>query len=220
MDASIPEDIERTARILDALPRVVREEAERGFPGVPYTCVYNARVGFDVLRHFGIRVRALPVSVTVVNPAMVARMQREPGWPANQDEMREWQQEDGSWGVQVGDVGYRPGRYDGHLVLLALGPDLDGDPDYGGVLVDAAIHQVSRPQHNIELESVVTPVSPNLLRDESQIVSNNGCALIYRRIDNVGYIDAPDWRDKERRVFAVERCIARLSPESNPGEEV
>lgn len=201
--------VERIVRILRALTDVVPFEVDKDFPATMgmSTCILSTRVGFEVLRHFGVPKRAIAVSVGVFNRPLVERIGSEGRFPRD-EEMEKWFKQDGSWGLGIGRTGsVEAGRFDGHMALLVF-PNQDDES--GGVLIDLALQQNSRPKKKITLEPMVGTVPKDFLKGETFITSMNDCVVRYDRLDSDQWQLAPDWRDKERREFIVKRSIAKI----------
>lgn len=206
--------VNRQVKVAALLPVVVPDEVDKDFREAPTTintCILSSRVGFDVCRHYGIRVRAIPTSVQVFNGACVERVKSEGHWPRDQEEMQKWGSEDGSWAVGIGRTGIvRPGGYDAHLVLLTFYTEPDERTD--GLLIDLALHQSSRPRHHINLQPHSTLTPAGFLRGEEALVLDQAGSWVKYGYypEAVAYREAPDWLDKPRREFVVKRSIAKI----------
>lgn len=210
LSADVERVVDRQVRVAALLPLIVPPEVERDFHGVPNTCILSSRVGAEVCRHYGIRFRALPVSIQIFNPAMLAQVEAQGHWPRDQDETRQWERKHGAWAVGVGATGESlPGRWDAHLCLLGFHNEADDRTD--GLLIDLTLHQASRPRHQIQLEPHSTLVQSGFLGGEPFVMEQNGCAVRYRHFPEApDFSQAPDWADRSRREFPVKRAIAKL----------
>lgn len=218
--AGVGQDIEREVLILTALREIVPNAVERDFPGIQ-TCVLTARVGLEVLRHFGIKARPVPVWAYVFNEHM-RRMVNEMGrYPADQREMREWWKKHRAWTLGVGRTGQAADdRFDAHLVLMThRWDDSEGD---GGVLIDLALGQVSRPQRRIYLEPVVATV-PDGFMDEEKLSplladsgNNNTVRYQFYPEKRGEWTHFPDWADQHRRDPIIRRSIEKIDAKLDP----
>lgn len=205
--------IERDAAVIALLTEAVPREIDRDFPpelGLSI-CILGARVGHEVLRHYGIGCRTLACQLTVFNEAMVSRVGREAHMPKDDAEMKRWAREDGSWSVGTGGEGVNTpqGRFDGHVVSLAFPGKI---PEVDGVLIDLSLQQQSRPQRKIVLEPLTTVAPRGFLGGEEVCIAEmHGCICRYRHLpDSFDWCKVPDWRDAGRRHFIIERSIAKI----------
>jgi hypothetical protein len=214
------EAVERDVEIISAVVATVPEEMQRDFPpeyGVN-TCILSSRVGLEVLRHFKVKVRAVPTKVQVFNESMVRRIGREQRHPVANWEARKWHRQDGSWALGIGDTGNTdPTRFDAHLVLLIHGGDYG---TMGGVLADLALHQASRPQRDINLEPMVATVPPDFLGGGPLTVKVGTNVARYEHFPEAdGWTMTPDWQDRQRRSRIVERSIATIERKLGRSDE-
>lgn len=205
------EAVEREVVIISTLAEIAQREIERDFPDIRI-CILAARVGMDVLRHYGVRCRTIPCSLSIFNAPMVARMNAEGRLPKNRDEMISWAKSDGSYSASTGSTGAftQNGRaFDGHLAILAY-PGMDDTSD--GVLIDIGLSQMSLPRRGITLEPLTATVDKGFLGGGQVCTTTlNGCLLRYRHLpDSFEWTHAADWREPKRRHFIVERTIAKI----------
>lgn len=124
------------------------------------TCIFHSRVAFDVLRHFGLPARAVPVVVTALNPAATAYVaaggKGDHGWRIT--------------GGGVGEFGHDPGtnRYNGHLVVAS-----------SGYVLDLTLDQFSRPELDLPLAPIVFQ-SQTIRRGEDDIVGLGDITVVYQ----------------------------------------
>src|SRR5262249_29776146 len=117
----------------------------------PDSCIAAARVLVDVFDRLHVRCRPLSVVVDVFHPAMVARAALEGGrLPETTEEYQRWVAESGCWWLTLGMGEPRPGRWAGHVAVVA----------WDAVLLDLTLPQASRPQRGIELAPLAVQVCP------------------------------------------------------------
>jgi hypothetical protein len=201
---SLETSVERDVAVIAALHAHGPDEIYRDFPGIN-TCILTARVALEILKHYKVRARVVPLKIAVFNEKMVERIGREGRPPKDEEESARWATEDGSWGLGIGHSGLvMENRYDGHLAVL-VHYDVD-DPEIGGLLMDLAIQQASRPQRGIVLEPLIATVPANFTAGEHFMASCNGCVVKYDYFpESTLWTEAPDWRDPDRRAPIIER---------------
>lgn len=171
-----------------------REEILKDFR--PDSCIASTAVAIDVLNHFGFPAEPLPVRVCVYNEAMVKRIEAE-GFPEGSNTTRQWNAQDGSWGVAVGyppDDQSRSSGYIGHLTALSY-----------HFLIDLSIDQASRPPRSIHLQPIAIRIPESFPHQDPEFtVIQNGCLLLYKaRLLDTQYRKSKDWSISARRARAV-----------------
>jgi hypothetical protein len=200
-----PQEEERFFPPQDLLYRIceaIREELQIGTLMGPDCCIPATAIVIDVLDHFRLDARPLSVTVSVFNPTMTERIDRE-GMPTPEDAERDWFQSGcHSIGIGLGDDD-QPGRWAGHLVANLA----------DRVLIDLTLPQANRPAHGIDLpEVILAPIEEGFLQARHALAATlNGCLVIYQaRPGDRSFERSPDWRSKKRRDSIVGAAIRRL----------
>ena len=152
-------------------------------------CIFATRIVIDVGAYFRIEVEPLPVQTILCNAAFAKHVDE------GDIDVRK-HAADGSWSVGIG-FGADPdpvGKWNGHLVAVADG--------YFG---DYSIGQAERTERNIFTGHAI--VGPLAATEAWQCENDHGTRIAYRRIDNDGYLTAPDWIDRKRRTKLVAKLI-------------
>lgn len=111
------------------------------------SCIASTRIGINVLRHFGVGAKPLPLSVLVIN-AEGSRIMREEGVDAYRDAINAAQPGDkgGPWSIGVGSqrspLDIALDAWQGHLIIEI--------PQFR-TYMDLSIDQANRPLKDIEL---------------------------------------------------------------------
>jgi hypothetical protein len=190
-----------TRPFLPRLCEVVREELRIGTLYRPDCCIAATAILIDVLDYFRLTARPLSVIVTVFNPAMSERIERE-GMPTLEEAERDWFPH-GCYSLAVGVGDPQPGKWPGHLVASLAGK----------VLIDLTLDQADRPQHDIVLPMpIIAPFPPEFLTEDGQMAGKvNGCRIVYEaRPGDRSFERSNDWRSKKRRADVVGAAIRRL----------
>lgn len=192
----------KTERVIKLLLEKARPEILKEFR--EDSCIASTAAGVDVLTYFNILAKALPVRTTVFNGAFAARIDAGQPWP-KADEIKRWTVEDGSYSVGIGYGTQQPGKWAGHLAILA-------ENIY---LIDLSIDQASRPRYNIELKPLCVEVDDNFISGRSPCVFNCGDCIIKieHQAGNDGYQFSPDWSFASRRKKIVQN-VQKLIEES------
>jgi hypothetical protein len=121
-------------------------------------------------------------------------VERDNRLPADDEEVRKWQSEDGSWNIGIGFAD-RPAefnRWPGHLVTVC-----------GNWLPDLSIGQANRPEHGIILpDTWMFEVDDVFLQGSTPRIARceNGALARYQAYPmHSGYEKAPHWTDEKRR---------------------
>jgi hypothetical protein len=164
----------RHARLYEHLVKEVPPALRRA--GLkPNHCVLASRLGVELLRHYGVRARAVATDLTVLNSPYSEAVIREESFDVKQAE------EDGAWAIWVS-------RHDqgdlGHVVIVAD----------ERVLLDLTAHQANRPKKQIHAEAFWHE-SPEFARGERTVLrTDDDCVWIYEpRPDDRDFVRAPAW---------------------------
>jgi hypothetical protein len=211
---TLGEAVERDIAVIAALHTHVPDEVYRDFPGIN-TCILTARIVLDLLKHYKVSARVVPVQLAIFNEKMVARIGREGRFPKDVAESEKWAGEDGSWGLATGYTGQMMGNsYDGHLVVLVHYNVRDDDEDIGGILLDLTIQQQSRPHRGIILEPLIATVPERFLSGEQFMASCNNVVVKYVYFpESMVWTQAADWRDSGRRDPIIARIRKKVDRE-------
>lgn len=151
----------------------------------------------------------MPVAVYVYNAAMQHLMANGKEIPDDRAQRRLLFDLTGAWGVGIvpasaalsalGDVPY--GGYGGHLILCV-----------GEFTVDTTIQQTQRPDKGILLPPMLsTQFAAELMSAGRLILEVGDCKVIYDRIADESYRDAPDWKRRSTPYpETVRKIIARV----------
>jgi hypothetical protein len=187
--------------VIEGLVRHARSEILREFS--PDSCIVSTAVAIDVLAMFGFLAQPLPVQIALFNEPYAKRILAGQS-PLEKDLVR-WGQEDGSYSVGLG-YGHgdpTPGKWAGHLVALV-------ENQY---LVDLSIDQASRTRHKMNFQPFAMEIDD---KDVFWFWLNN-CLARLTRMDNRGYVTAPDWQDGIRRQRIIKCVYAKILEEVENG---
>lgn len=153
-------------------------------------CILATRVFIEAAKHFGIRAKPRPVSVCVANEEAFSMMLRH-------KPVSEWP--DGAWSVGTSEYASDVG-YGFHLVATVK-----------SLLVDPTVHQFARPTKGILIPRVpcIVPIGqwePNT----SLNVDINRATIMYSRVADSSYLEAPDWMNKDKYGPLVTWVIANV----------
>jgi hypothetical protein len=192
---------EQQQALVAALAATARAEILRDFRAD--SCIVSTRIALEVLRRFGVGGYALSVRAMIANAPFLERLKGGAAPPAGHEDALRWAAEDGAWliGLGFGEAG--PGRWPGHLVVIAE----------RRWLVDLSLDQASRPQRSIVLRPLVAVVGEPFLRGRKALEVPMGGSLVrYEAVPrDRSYRNAPDWDDPRRWAPAVQRIVARLA---------
>lgn len=176
------------------------------------TCIATTRIGLEVLRHYGVAARPMPVDALADN--LVAARCRAEGVPYEQ-----WPDE--AWSVKIDERDIAKERaWNGHLVLMVRstnGFDF-GEPR---VLVDLTADQFARPHKSLVVggpvifgigpDAAFTPKDPmgTILRDRE---GRDTGSLMYwpmrpGRPEANRWRESPDWTSHHELAQATVRAI-------------
>lgn len=191
-------EIDRAANVIEAIRLYARPEILKDY--TRESCIGGTRIVFDVLRHYKLKPRAIPVYVRIFNAALLKHVRN--GEVPTTEDVQGWSGLDGSWSVGIGGTGVvKPGHWDGHLVALAMGT----------VLVDVSLDQATRPRFNIHMEPITAAVPENFVAGDPLVLDVNGCAVRYEaHPEDMSWTQAAGWRREEPRKAVVERVIAKV----------
>ena len=204
--------IERDTRptlteLLEAMSPILRPCMLQSF--TPTCCIGTCRILIEVLAHYGFSARAVPTTVFVYNAAMMRLLDTGVEIPEDREDRLALFNQTGAWGVGIVPDGTAPdvgGKYGGHLVLQC-----------DGLLIDGSIQQAQRAERDIVLPSLLwfkpTPAGFFATRVKGQTTRGmlGECLLVYRRLDNPGYLDSPNWRQKHAGAPEVYRNVLTLT---------
>lgn len=183
------EEMTSTVRVIRAVVRQHLPPATRN-----RSCVLAARVAVDVLRYFGNRARMLPVHVIAFNAA--AHQAVVDGVPEHQ-----WPPEAHNVGTKAADG--TPNLYEdgwwGHMVVLADRVPRAGRGDPAGMLLDPALDQLARPEHEILLTPCAFLVPGDVTLDGPDpdpvgMPLPDGGLVLYQQTTNRDWRNGGDWR--------------------------
>jgi hypothetical protein len=205
-------DPERLSRptlteLLEAMSPVLRRCMLEHF--TPTCCIGTCRILIEVLAYYRFSARAVPTTVFVYNAAMIELLGTGVEIPEAREDRIVLFDQTGAWGVGVAPDGEAPdsgGKFGGHLVVQC-----------DGLLIDGSIQQAQRTERNIVLPSLLwfkpTPAGFFSTRVKGQTTRGmlGDCMLVYRRLENPGYLDSPNWRQKHAGVPEVFRKVLTLT---------
>ena len=175
------------------------------------SCIASTRVTIEVMNHFGIPAKPLPVFTAVYNAAYALRYKAMGNrWPKDEDELERWHAECGAQSIGIGYHEGPPeaGKWPGHLVAVVN----------NRFLVDASVDQVEQCQHGIFLpgtlsERVTRPFLAGkewievAVHPDSDPDYKNSSIVRYRLChESPPYDTSPDWCDP-RRAGPIVRAI-------------
>lgn len=182
-------------RVAGAVP----EELRSDFPDRRDICVLASRVGYDVLRYFGVNAKP------VVARALAFNAKWDEWVDTTRGDLNDprWEEaiKDGAHSLVVDEVDRQvKGRFAGHLILWL--PDL-------GQLMDLSAEQFSRPDHDMVFPPAVRLLAPEFLGGEAHVFdSPDGGAIAYRYRQGVtSFRRGGDWNIK---TAYAGRIIRRL----------
>jgi hypothetical protein len=183
---------------VEALTRFGARALSQAFRGQDPSCIAWSRIGRDVLAQLGVQSTCVPARLRVCNAAARRHVDAKQPWMIGSG--------DGSWYVSIGGGGQsRPGRWDGHMVLLAE----------ERFLVDLTLHQAARPEYGIHVEPAWFPLDAPLVHGEPvSFLKLDGTVMQYERDDTLPpYQDTPGWTRDYRSL--VRLLVRRLRPVVN-----
>ena len=195
--------------LMTAIQRTLPQRIEEVFPGYLNRggCILATRASIEIMQYFGLRPKALAVTVFACNDQFKDRVMKEGRWP-DPAELVQWEKEDGSWTVGIGYDGQKtqPGRWAGHLVTVC-----------DGWMLDLTIGQASRPQRNMTLpQSWILEVWDDVTSGQQRLMGEHkgGASVVYdARPNDTSYTVAPDWKDRERHQLICGPVIRSLRSE-------
>lgn len=181
------------AKVLDALTEIVPQVLREEFPERADLCVLGTRIGYDACRYFEIDAKPCCVRTIAFNQDWYEHYVAT-GCDLDHPSWESFMGENGNaWSVVV-DESERdePGRYAGHLVLLAEPDDL--------YLLDLTMRQFARPERGMLFpDAYKTRLDRDAFaRGEPIMLSEPPGYLLYRlRTDAPDYRRGGDWRVKQ-----------------------
>lgn len=153
----------------------------------PNHCILAARVAVEVGRYFGVPITARSTKVAAFNPTA-----RE--WIGKP--LAEWPKEAHSVGI-AGAGMHGPG-WDGHVIA-----------ESEHWVIDLATGQFSRPKKQLDIpETLVVRKEDGASPDRMlTVVLDNDCQIAYLPHDDLGWQDAPDWKNRANWTAEVGALI-------------
>lgn len=174
-------------------------------------CVMASRIGMEVMKHYDVRnARSAAVAITCGNPRYTELVEEHGRVPLSHGELMEWREQ----GAYVhGVTGHRkeapqPGHWNGHLITL-------GEE----VLLDLSLDQMTRPQHDIDVETFCGPVGQEFLRGEERaaFLSGTGCLITYNLEPwNDEWMTSLDWNQLASYRPVIDAIIEEIDNMDNP----
>ena len=161
------------------------------------SCIVTAAIALDVLKHFGIHAKPIPVTTIIFNEAMVQCVEHYGHFPTEQ-EAQEWVNEYGVWSIGIGarENDAEVGKWNGHLVVCCENR-----------ILDLSLDQATRPKYKIHLEPLYERIKPEFFKDKPIIYTQNKCAVTYRSTDDQTFRQTKDWK-AQRRQIVVQAIIS------------
>jgi hypothetical protein len=190
----------RLQNLLGQLEEVVHDEMLRYYDdsGVRGICLETARCLRIVLRHFGFNANPLSVFIHIHNP-ITTEVLHTNSHLAKPELLRlvekSWDAGGWSTGSRANPGNGNPlidpnGGYNAHLVIRVQ-----------DVLIDAAIKQYERVQHNILLPRLLaTPATPLFDRGEPNQCMVNGCLIVHVRSGDQQFRNMPGWSKQGGKI--------------------
>jgi len=155
------------------------------------TCILGTRVAIQVMKRLGFPAYAVKTRASVYNPQFVARVEREGGrFPRDKDESLAWYEEDGAHMIAIDTTPTAKG-YPGHLVAIVGGT----------FLLDSALDQFSENSKWLDYEvpgASAFFLPPEVKWTVASYGLPGGGAVVYERLPEVDWTDAPDWTFDEK----------------------
>ncbi len=167
------------------------------------SCIASTAIAIDALREMGIAAYPLKVRTSVINAAMLAKIEQEGRMPQNAEERRLWQHENGAYSL---GIGYEMGDGQPSVHLVAILPE-------EMLMLDITLDQASRPQHNILLHPGYGPVTEEFLSGAEPLtfMASRGVLVRYDADPQDDYFkQAPDWTKVERREKILQKVMIKL----------
>jgi hypothetical protein len=182
-----------TRELLEAMAPFVAPTIVKAF-GRRDLCILTARIVVDVGQYFGVDLQPLPVRVLLYNAAYDKSTQSVNFDPKDPSTFIS-----GAWNVGIGFDTPKPGKWNGHLIVVGQ--------NYFG---DFSIQQGERLDRNILTGPAI--VGPYHWREQWGAVENtSGTIVEYQRIVDDRWKKAPDWRTQNRRRPIVASIIRELN---------
>jgi hypothetical protein len=145
----------------------------------PNQCILASRLGVELLRHHGIKARAVATDLSVHNAPFGQAIYENP--TLTDKELWDTAADNGAWAIWVS-------RHDvsqiGHVVVVAD----------NRVLIDLTAHQANRPAKQIHAEAFWHE-SPEFARGERTLFrTDDGCMWLYEpRLCDRDFVKSPAW---------------------------
>lgn len=164
------------------------------------SCILSTAVGCEYLSQRGILAEPLPVQTMIFNKKFMDHAERIGRLPVG-DELKSWSEEDGSYSVAIGMGQQQPGKWPGHLVILA-------EKSY---LIDLSVDQANRPQFGMVFNPIFCKISESFF-SEPMIFRHADCVFRYEaKPNNLGFLSSPDWMIAGRRQKILQAFYSRDS---------
>lgn len=203
--------------VLNHVGRFVPEELRAEFPHRADLCVLATKIGYDTCRYFGVECRPV-VTRTIAFNQRWFEFTRDSDFYASVEtgetiapvDQAAWEQAkaEDAWSVAIDETNRNePGRFAGHLVLLAPGEPHD-------TMLDLSARQFARPDHAMLFpDGIVMDVADGDL--QTGVTFDNGhdpaAYIAYRiRTDVPDYRRGSDWRLKNDITGRVIRRMKDL----------
>jgi hypothetical protein len=177
--------------VLDWLRREVPPYVAAELGGKRDSCVLSTRVGYDVCRYFGVQAKPTVVRAFAFNEAWARVADEQPELLADPDDAK-WEDArmEGAWALAIDEEDHgTPGRFAGHLVLVAA-----GEPDW---FLDLTAGQFSRPERGLTIPDAIWTVAPAgfVGGHEPLLIEGDGGAIAYLHRPGVStFYRGGDWR--------------------------
>jgi hypothetical protein len=193
----------RLQHLLGQLEEVAHDEMLRYYDdsGVRGICLETARCLRIVLRHFGFNAYPQSVFIHIHNPITTELLRTNSHLPtAELSRLVQKSWDNGGWSTgtkaNAENSPVNPmidplnGGYNAHIVIRVQ-----------DVLIDAAIKQYERVQHNILLPRLLsTPVTPLFDGGEPNRCMVNGCLIVHVRSGDQQFRNMPGWSKQGGRI--------------------
>jgi hypothetical protein len=167
-------------------------------------CLLAARVGIEVLRYFGLMPKPFPCRAVGMNDIAVDGLAKHQSWP----------EIFAAGGHSIGQAGsgvLPDGHWDGHLAVLIERYCVE-DREEGALLVDLSLGDLNRPERGIHTAPLRATVPQRSVTRQERLFLPlaEGGIVMYERIPDTSWRDAPDWRESRRWNPIVAALIREL----------
>jgi len=204
--ATSTELAEREVTIIRGVVDVVPGEAAKEAHG--HYSTLTARIAMEVLRHYKIKVRAVPCVALCVNKPFMSKLAEVGRNPKTRSELAEWRRENGSSAIGLFDP----------ISVVTVMTHVGQDDEHDGVLVDTALDQFTAPQQGIVLHPLVATAPKGFIAGDQALLAQSGDVMVrYQRLDNEEWVHSEGWRNKDLRHHAIQRAIAKIDLKLHAG---